>query len=88
MIKKWLEIISDHRISMRERMFRIVTVVCMIALVFTLPMGRQLLNIAILAVSLAAIATIAKISIRNGRIEAGATAIVVCLLYTSPSPRD
>ena len=84
MIKKWLEIISDHRISMRERMFRIVTVVCMIALVFTLPMGRQLLNIAILAVSLAAIATIAKISIRNGRIEAGATAIVVLLLVLFP----
>ena len=84
MIKKWLEIILDHRISMRERMFRIVTVVCMIALVFTLPMGRQLLNIAILAVSLAAIATIAKISIRKGRLEAGATAIVVLLLVLFP----
>ena len=69
---------------MRERMFRIVTVVCMIALVFTLPMGRQLLNIAILAVSLAAIATIAKISIRKGRLEAGATAIVVLLLVLFP----
>ena len=84
MIKKWLEIISDHRISMRERMFRIVTVVCMIALVFTLPMGRRLLNLAILAVSLAAIATIAKISIRKGRLEAGATAIVVLLLVLFP----
>ena len=69
---------------MRERMFRIVTVVCMIALVFTLPMGRRLLNLAILAVSLAAIATIAKISIRKGRLEAGATAIVVLLLVLFP----
>ena len=71
MIKKWFEIILDHRISMRERMFRIVTLVCMIALVFTLPMGRRLLNIAILLVSLPAMAVIVKISIRKGRIEAG-----------------
>ena len=40
MIKKWFEIITDHRISLRERMFRIVTGVCMIAIAFTLPMGR------------------------------------------------
>ena len=79
-IKKWFEIILDHRISMRERMFRIVTVVCMIALVFTLPMGRRLLNIAILVVSLLAMAAIVKISIRKGRVEAGATAIVVLML--------
>ena len=67
MIKKWFEIILDHRISMRERMFRIVTLVCMIALVFTLPMGRRLLNIAILLASLLAMAAIVKISIRKGR---------------------
>ena len=80
MIKKWFEIILDHRISMRERMFRIVTLVCMIALVFTLPMGRRLLNIAILLASLLAMAAIVKISIRKGRVEAGATAIVVLML--------
>ena len=34
MIKKWFEIITDHRISLRERMFRIVTCVCMIAVAF------------------------------------------------------
>ncbi len=84
MIKKWFEIILDHRISMRERMFRIVTLVCMIALVFTLPMGRRLLNIAILLVSLPAMAVIVKISIRKGRIEAGATAIVVLMLALFP----
>ncbi len=84
MIKKWFEIILDHRISLRERMFRIVTVVCMIALVFTLPMGRRLLNIAILLVSLLAMAMIVKISIRKGRVEAGATAIVVLLLALFP----
>ena len=84
MIKKWFEIILDHRISMRERMFRIVTVVCMIALIFTLPMGRQVLNIAILAVSLLVMAMIVKISIRKRRVEAGATAIVVLLLALFP----
>ena len=84
MIKKWFEIILDHRISMRERMFRIVTLVCMIALVFTLPMGRRLLNIAILLASLLAMAAIVKISIRKGRVEAGATAIVVLMLALFP----
>ena len=44
MIKKWFEIITDHRISLRERMFRIVTGICMIALIFTLPMGRNILH--------------------------------------------
>ena len=31
-MKKWLEIIFDHRISLRERMFRVVTGICMVAL--------------------------------------------------------
>ena len=80
MIKKWFEILSNHRISMRERIFRIVTVNCMVALVFTLPMGRSILNLVILVISLAAIAVIVKLSIRKERIQTGATAIVVLLL--------
>ena len=58
MIKKWFEIITDHRIGLRERMFRIVTGVCMIALIFTLPMGRSLLNIVLLLISLIAMSLI------------------------------
>ena len=84
MIKKWFEILSDHGISLRERMFRIVTAICMVALVFTLPMGRSVLNIVILVVSLAAIAMIVKTSIRKKRVQAGATAIVVLLLALFP----
>ena len=84
MIKKWLDILSDHKISMRERMFRIVTLICMIALVFTLPMGRSILNIVILVVSLTAIAMIVKISVRKACIQTGATAIVVLLLVLFP----
>ena len=45
MIKKWFDIITDHSISLRERMFRIVTGICMIAIAFTLPMGRSIWNI-------------------------------------------
>ena len=74
MIKKWFEILFDHRISLRERMFRIVTVICMIAMVCTLPMGRSVLNIVILVVGLAAIAMIVKYCIRKKRVQAGATA--------------
>ena len=47
-IKKWFNIITDHRISLRERMFRLVTVICMIAIAFTLPMGRSIWNILML----------------------------------------
>lgn len=84
MIKKWLDILTDHRISLRERMFRIVTGVCMIAIAFTMPMGRSVWNILLLAVSLAAIAVIVRMSIRKKRIQAGATAIVVLLLTVFP----
>ena len=37
MLKKWFDIIYDHRISLRERMFRLVTGICMIALIIILP---------------------------------------------------
>ena len=84
MIKKWFTIISDHRISLRERMFRIATAICMVALIFTLPMGRRVLNYIILAVSLVAITVIVRLSIRKGYIHAGATAIAVLLLVLFP----
>ena len=84
MIKEWFKIISDHRISLRERMFRIVTGTCMVALVLVLPMGRSVLNILILAVSLIAMTAIVKVSIRKGRIHAGATAIALLLLTLFP----
>ncbi len=84
MIKKWFEIITDHRISLRERMFRIVTGVCMIAIMFTLPMGRNVWNVLIMVISLAAMAVIVKVSIRKKRIRAGATLIAVLLLALFP----
>ena len=84
MIKKWFEIITDHRISLYERMFRLVTGVCMIALIFTLPMGRSMLNIVLLAVSLVAMALIVRFSIRKKRIQLGATAIALLLLVLFP----
>ena len=84
MIKKWFEIITDHRISLRERMFRIVTGVCMIAIAFTLPMGRSLWNVLIMLASLALMAAIVKISIRKKRIHMGATLIAILLLTLFP----
>ena len=62
MIRKWLEIIVDHRISLRERMFRIVTCICMLALMFTMPMGRNIWNILVMVVYLAAMALIVRFS--------------------------
>ena len=84
MLKKWFEIITDHRVSLRERMFRIVTGVCMIAIAFTLPMGRSIWNMLMLVASLAAMALIVRISIRKQQIHAGATAIAIMLLTLFP----
>ncbi len=65
-------------------MFRISTAICMVALIFTLPMGRSVLNIFILVLSLAAISEIARFSIQKEQLQAGATAIVVLLLSLFP----
>ena len=52
MVKKWFETIFDHKIKLRERMFRVATGICMLAAVCVLPMGRSIANILILAASL------------------------------------
>ncbi len=84
MFKKWIETISDHRISLKERMFRIVTGICMVSLIIILPMGRNFINLLILAASLVCIASIVKFSIRKNCIHGGATAISVLLLLLFP----
>jgi len=83
-IKKWLELIFDHQVSLRERMFRVVTATCMVALVFVLLMGRTWTNLLILAASLAITTEIVKFSIKRKCINAGATAISVLLLLIFP----
>ena len=52
MFKRWLDIIFDHKISLRERMFRLVTGISMVALVFILLLGRFTANMIILPASL------------------------------------
>ncbi len=80
MFKKWLENIFDHKISLRERLFRVVTTICMIALICTLPMGKSVINLFLLPVSLVIMAAIVKVSIQKDCINTGATAIVILLL--------
>ncbi len=84
MLKKWLEIIYDHQISMQERMFCLMSGTCAVALIFILPMGRSLTNILILAASLIIIAVTVKFSIQTEYINAGATLIAVLLLLLFP----
>lgn len=84
MIKKWFEIIFDHRISLRERMFRVVTGISMVALIIILPMGRNLVNLLILAASLIFISAVVKYSIQKECINTGATIISVLLLILFP----
>ena len=84
MLKRWFEIIFDHRISLKERMFRLVTIINMIALIIILPMGKSLINLLILAASLVCITAILKISVQKDCIHAGATAISVLLLILFP----
>ena len=63
MLKKWFEIIFDHRISLRERMFRVVTGICMLALIFVLSIGRNTVNLMVLAAGLVVMAVTVKNSI-------------------------
>ena len=84
MIKKWFEIIFNHKIALRERMFRIVTGICMVALMIILPMGRNLMNLLILAASLICMAAVVKISIQKKCINTGATLITILLLLLFP----
>lgn len=84
MLKKWFEMIFDHRISLRERMFRAGTAICMVAAVFVLPMGRNIINILILAISLIFMALVVKFSIRKDCIEKGATCVAVLILLLFP----
>ena len=83
-MKKWLEIIFDHRISLRERMFRLVTGISMVALLFILVLGRITANLFILPASLAFIYIVARISIKKDCINTGATATVILLLLLFP----
>ncbi len=84
MLKKWFEIIFDHRISLRERMFRVVTGICMLALIFVLSIGRNTVNLMVLAAGLVVMAVTVKISIQKECINLGATLITVLLLVLFP----
>lgn len=84
MIKKWFEIIFNHRIALHERMFRIVTGICMVALAMILPMGKSLANILILAASLICMTVVVKVSIQKKCINTGATFITILLLFLFP----
>ena len=84
MLKKWIETIFDHRISLKERIFRVITGICMVALIMILPMGRSLPNLLILAGSLAGITAIVKFSIQKDCINGGATVISILLLLLFP----
>lgn len=84
MFKKWLEIIYDHKVSLRERMFRLITGISMVALVFILILGRYTANLFILPGSLIFMYVVAKFSIRRECINAGATATVILFLLLFP----
>ncbi|MEY8338730.1 DegV family protein [Lachnospiraceae bacterium 62-35] len=84
MLNKWFKMSFDHKISLRERMFRVITKTCMLALTILLLMGGNLVNLLILAASLVCIAGIMRISIKKECINAGATAIAVLLLLLFP----
>ena len=84
MLKKWFDRAFDHKLSLRERMFRLVTGISMIALVFILLMSRYAINLYVLAGSLVYIIVVLKVSIKKERINTGATAIVVLLLLLFP----
>lgn len=84
MLKKWFDKAFDHRLSLRERMFRLVTGISMIALIFILLMSRYAFNLYVLLFSLIYMVVVLKVSIKKDRINAGATAVVILLLLLFP----
>ena len=84
MLKKWYDFIFDHRISLRERMFRITTGGCMIAATFALSMGNNVVNWLILAAGLVIMAAVVKVSIEKECINTGATIIALLILVLFP----
>lgn len=84
MLKKWFDKVFDHKLSLRERMFRLVTGISMIALVFILLMSRYSINLYVLAGSLIYMFVVLNVSIQKDCINTGATAIVVLLLLLFP----
>ena len=81
---RWLESIFDHKVGLRERMFRLATGICMIALICILPMGRQIENIFLLIISLIVMGAIMRLSIKKECINAGGTTIAILLLLLFP----
>ncbi len=84
MIKKLYDFFFNHRVSLRERMFRITTGGCMIAATFVLPMGKSVTNWIILVLSLIFMAVVVKVSIEKDRINRGATVIALLILVLFP----
>ncbi len=87
MIKKWFDSIFDHKVSLRERLYRISTDGCMIAATFALSMGRSVVNWVVLAASLIFMAAILKFSIQRNCmkcINRGATVIATLILVLFP----
>lgn len=84
MIKRWLESIYGYKTSLRERMFCSVTSICMIALIFILPMGRRIENLLLLLISLVFMAVVMRLSIKKECINGGGTMIAVLLLLLFP----
>ncbi len=82
--RKWVEIIFDHKTSLRERMFRVVTAIAMIALTFILLIGLHISNIFLLIAGLIYMSVVVKITIQRQCINAGATLIVILLLLIFP----
>lgn len=64
-MEKWYQLIFDSRINLKERMFRVVAGISMIAMTLTMIMGRNINNLIILTISLIIMAVTIKISIQK-----------------------
>ena len=88
MIKKWLEPILNHHISLQERMFRLLTVIGIVTLFLMLVYGsitgENHVNLLLLTVCIAYAVIVICICIRTHRINTGATLISLLLLIFFP----
>lgn len=88
MIKRWLDPIMDHNISMQERTFRLLTGIGILALLLMLICGiifeDGIVHNLLLAGAIVYVEAALRLSLKKHRINAGATCIVLLLFILFP----
>lgn len=88
MIKRWFKPIMDHNVNIQERMFRLLTGVGMLALIFMLACSvvfrGDIRNQVVLAGSIVYVGAVLRLGLKKHRVNLAATCIVLLLFILLP----